>query len=229
VGEGLIGEILNKYGIWGIVVFIVGMLALPLSLKYTTEFVMSLFRKKIKDDIKEENSENNLSEHLFFTNAKFKLRFDIPTLVMKNADPVMEQLYRDLLYFSVESFYYGCKNISKTPNINELSSNEWEVLVRSELNSIMTSYEDKAEDWGVPKLIINRYIKWLVTYRDLLTEFITQIANADFYGDNMSRTNTFLLIMNLLIISMIGDIDKLVDETLGEFRGIEYRGSIIEV
>jgi hypothetical protein len=234
VGEGLIGEILNKYGIGGIAVMIIGLIVLPLSIRYTGQWILELFSgfKKVSEDDEISDDELislSLREHLFFTNAKFKLRFEIPSLPMSDGDIALQQVYRDLLYLNIESLYYGCKNIAKTPNLEKMSPTQWDLMVKDELTMVLNSYEQKAEDFGVPKIIINRYIRWFLTYNDLLKEFISQISSNDFYGDNISRTNTLFLIMNLLMISMIGDITKLFDETRNDFDGVEYRGSVIEV
>lgn len=233
MGEGLIGEILKEYGIWGIVLMLSALIILPLSLKYIGQYTIELISKfkKLKKDDKDSDSLINptLKEHLFFTNAKFKLRFDIPTVQMNQGAPALQQVYRDLLYMNIESLYYGCKNIARTPGMEKLTSSQWDALVKQELTRILNAYEQKAEDFGVPKVIINRYIRWFLTYNDLLLEFITQISTNDYYGDNISRTNTLFLIINLLMISMIGDITKLFDETKNDFGGVEYRGSVIEV
>lgn len=233
MGEGLIGEILNRYGVWGIVMMLSVLVILPLSLKYIGNILIDVcvkFREE-KEELEDSESASSISlrDHLFFTNAKFKLRFDIPTIQMNEGDAALQQAYRDLMYMNVESLYYGCKNISKIHNIESLTPTQWDALVKQELTSILNAFEQKAEDFGMPKSILNRYIRWFLTYNDLLTEFISQISGNDYYGDNISRTNTLFLIMNLLMISMIGDVTKLFDETKNDFAGVEYRGSVIEV
>lgn len=234
MGDGLAGDIFREYGIWGVVVTILFLIIFPLSIKYMGQYFLDLVAR-IKGKTEEAESETDslinpsLKEHLFFTNAKFKLRFDIPTIEMGEGDPALQQAYRDLLYLNIESLYYGCKNIARTPSIEKMTTSQWDIMVKEELTRILNAYEQKAEDFGVPKVIINKYIRWFLTYNDLLTEFVSQISRNDYYGDNISRTNTVFLIMNLLMISMIGDIGKLFNETKNDFGGVEYRGSVIEV
>lgn len=226
MGEELIGVILAEYGIFGIAILITTLLIFAWFTGYIIKLVGN-FKWGWVTKKKPPFKDSPLYEHLFFTNAKFKLKFDIPTLTLNTESQVMEQVYRDLLHMNIESLYYACKNIANTHDIDSLTPMEWDALVKDELYRMVASYENKAENWGVPKVITIRYLRWSMTYMELLREFISQISSKGYYGTNTSRTNTLLLIANILIISMIGDISTLVEETKGVFKGVKYRGSVI--
>lgn len=225
MGGEIIGEIFDNYGISGIIAFIVALISFAIFVKYITSLTFnfpSLGYKKLN------SMDLTLKEHLFFTSAKFKLRFDIPTLELCPNHPVAQRVFIDLVYMNVESFYYGCRRITEIHDLKDLDGQEWGNMVKSELKRMLHSYEDRAEDMGVPKLVIHKYARWLGTYMELLNTYINQLSGSTIYGDSTLRTNVFLLIMNLLIVTIIGDLDKLVRESLPDISGIEYKGSFIE-
>lgn len=226
MGGEIIAQIFATYGMTGLVVFILALMALAIFIKYITTKVTLRFpwpRQSVS------MVDSTLKDHLFFTNAKFKLRFDIPTLELLPDCPTTQQMYRDLIYLNVESFYHGCRRLVELHAIDNMSGIEWGSAVRGELHRMLKSYEEKAEDFGVPPIAVARYAKWLGTYTELLTNYIEQLANSTVYGNSILRTNVFLLVMNLLIVTMVGDLDKLARETKDQLSGIEYRGTMLEV
>lgn len=221
----LIGEIIDKWGIWGIVAFIFALVSFAVFLKYVTKISTQL--PFIRDGIRNQ-IDFTLKDHLFFTHSKYKLRFDIPTLELAPNKPVLQRAFSDIIYLNVESFYYGCKRIVEIHDLNSLSGSEWGSMTKSELTRMLKSYEEKAEDMGIPTPIIRRYTKWLNTYIDLLNSYIDQLSISTAYGNSVLRMNVFLLVMNLLIVTMMGDLDKLVRESEDEFSGLTYRNNVIE-
>lgn len=224
-GESIIGEMFKQYGIWGLVLFIICLISLTIFLKFITNIILGN-HFKFKENYSTSNKE--LNENPFFINTKYKLRYDIPTLALDPARPTRQQVYRDLIYLNIESFYYGCKRIVEYPNINDINGISWGNMVKRELQTALHSYEEKAEDFGVPPSILQKYIKWHSSFVDLLNNHIDQISNSTLYDNNILRTVVFLLIMNLLVIVMIGDINKLVADRANSTTGLLYRGNILE-
>ena len=226
MGGEIIGAIFENYGMIGLIAFICGLIALALFIKYITTLSLRIKFPWSKRGITAVDS--TLRDHLFFTNARFKLRFDIPTLELLPERPGIQQMYRDLIYLNVESFFYGCKRLIETNDMSSMSGLEWGTIVKKELHNMLKSYEEKAEDFGVPPVAIGLYGNWLHAYCEMLINYIEQLSNSPVYGNSILRTNVFLLVMNLLIVTMIGDLDKLARETQGQVKGVEYRGSILE-
>jgi hypothetical protein len=137
-------------------------------------------------------------------------------------------MYRDLIYLNVESYYYGCRRLIETHDMSSMSGIEWGATVKKELQSMIKSYEEKAADFGVPTVVVSGYAKWLDPYTNMLLNYVDQLSNSPVYGNSVLRTNVFLLVMNLLIVTMIGDLDKLARDTQDQIGGIEYRGSVLE-
>lgn len=224
MGGEVLGVVLENYGVTGLTMFILSLMALTLFIKFITT---KLFHMKFPWPITNEIPiDSTLKDHLFFTNARFKLRFDIPSLELVPEKPTIQRMYRDLIYLNVESFYHGCKRLIETNDISAMSGTEWGATVNRELHRMLRSYEEKAEDFGVPSVIVARYAQWLGAYIAMLANYIEQLSSAPVYGNSVLRTNVFLLVMNLLIVTMIGDIGKLARDT--QDSGLEYRGSLLE-
>jgi hypothetical protein len=225
MGGEIIAQIFATYGMTGLVVFIIALMALAIFIKYVTSKITFRFPWPRTSSA---TVDSTLKDHLFFTNAKFKLRFDIPTLDLLPACPTTQQVYRDLIYLNVESFYHGCRRLVELHSIDSMSGVEWGSAVKGELHRMLKAYEEKAEDFGIPPLAVARYAKWLATYTELLINYIEQLASSTVYGNSILRTNVFLLVMNLLIVTMVGDLDKLARETKEQLSGLEYRGTVLE-
>ena len=167
--------------------------------------------------------------HILFTNAHFKLRFDIPSLELLENKPILQQIYIDLMYLTTEAFYYGCKGITRIPELDSMTGPEWDAEIKYALQCMLRSSEDKAEDFGFPSVVLRKYNKWTNTYTDLLRDNVTQISNSPIYDDSILRTNIFLLIMNLMIITMVGDLEKVARDITEDMAGVVYRGRELEV
>jgi hypothetical protein len=221
MGGELIGEILKNYGVTGIIVFVLALVAFAIFIKFITGLSFNVPWSKRRNPTL--SIDAALSDNIFFTNAKFKLRFDIPSLELIPENPPLEWVYKDLIYVTIESFYYGCKHIIEVNDMNTLNGMEWSHAVKGELQRMLKSYEEKAEDFGVPNILLRKYARWVKNYTGMLTTYIDQLAHSSMYGNSVLRTNVFLLIMNLLIVTMIGDLDK-----LARTSGLSYRDMPLE-
>lgn len=219
----IISGLIENYGIGGLALFVIAAIVITVAVKYLSDVL-----SKSMWPFKRNKVVYVLDDHVFFTTAKFKLHYDIPTLDVCPDKPVREEVFKNILYLTVESFYYGCKNIIGIHGLNKLSGEEWGEEIRSELRKILKSYERKAEDFDIPKPVIKVYTEWLATYMDILKEYIIQLSGSSAYGNSLMRTNTFLLIMNLLVITMVGDLAILANREDNSISGIDYRGRPLE-
>lgn len=229
--EAIILKIYEEYGLMGIILVIISVIALSIFIKLVSSRITGFFRNwwklpRNKENIDQDTSDI-LSEHMFFGNTQYKIRVDIPNLLFYPENERIERVYRDLLYMTVESFYYGCKRIIETQDLSNMSVSEWSIAVKTEVASMLNSFERKAQDFGCPLRIIRQYNQWFKDYINILNSHIDQLANSSSYRDNILRTNVFLLIMNLLITTMIGDIRKVAVDSADDIKGIEYRGQIL--
>ena len=108
-GDDLVKAIIEHYGVWGIVLLMGVLIVITVFIKTITNFewIKTLLVKPHLDSDK-------LSDHIFFKSAKSKLKYVIPTLDIVPDKPITQQVFIDLIYLTVESFYYGCKNIINT-------------------------------------------------------------------------------------------------------------------
>ena len=175
-------------------------------------------------------AQNLLSEYpIFFANASLKLHSEIPNLDIFPLKPTKQQVYRDLLYMSVDSFYHGFKKLISNSELDSMEAYNWGELVKEELRAMLSTYQQKAEDFGVPPKIVKKYNAWLATYTDLLIrDHIERLVNSPLYVSNVVRMDTLLYIMNMLIITLMGDVEKVANEMDDDISGLVYRGTLIE-
>lgn len=219
----VVTAVLEAYGIWGLILLIVALIGLALFINYVSRVSFANILSRTGKS-KEPFIDMSLCDNWFFANAKYKMRFDIPSLQLNPDNVGLNHVYKDLIYLNVESFYYGCKRLVETHDMTSMNGSEWEHMVKTELQSMTTTFIDKAEDLKVPSVIINKYSKWMKPYITLLNTHIEQLGNSAMYGEASSlRMHVFLFIMNLLIVVMIGDLDKIAREPDPELEGIHYR------
>jgi hypothetical protein len=220
----IVANIIDNYGIIGIIILIFSTIVLTIfvkSISHITWLAIPFYRFKEKELLR-------LDEHLFFEHVKVKLRYEIPYLELVKNKKVTQQVYRDIMYMTIEAFYYGCKHLIETPKIDALSKDEWASLVKLEISSILRSYEDKAENFGIPFVIIKKYSKWLQQYIDTLNEYVLQLSIFKSFNNSVDRTNIFLLVMDLLMVTMIGDLHTLAEDEDEFLSGTLYRGTPLE-
>lgn len=219
----LVGGIIEHYGIWGVILFMSVLLIMTIFVKTITDFewIKKLFsRSKIYSD--------GLANHIFFKNTRNKLKYTIPSLNILPDKPITQQVFVDLLYLTVESMYYGCKNIINAPNLQNISAEEWSKLLRGEINSVLRSYKEKAINFKIPSQVIDTYSSWLDEYMLTLDENIELVASSSAFRNSVDRTHIFLLIVNVLLIALIGDIRRIAGEFHNHSELIDYRGNLLE-
>lgn len=218
-------KILADYGILGIVIVVVVLLLY----KYASaRFDLWLLKRKKKEiDSLSINNNADLKYHAFFSNAQYRLMVEIPNLKFDPTQPVRQQLFRDLLYRKTktlhENFY---KSISV--DMSEWSSDQWANEMTIMIGEITVEFENKAKRDGIPDKVVEIFNRWYSPTLKIINEHITSLANSKMYDSNLARMNTLLLIMNLMVVTMIGDAERALTELNGEISGLEYKNLPIE-
>lgn len=183
--------------------------------------------KKDKLDSSDFSTPKDLSNHTFFNNAQYRLVVEIPSLELMPSKPVKQQMFRDILAIETKILRDICFDIIKM-DMTEWSNDYWVSQVISKINEIILGLEKRAMEEGIPEIVIRKYIKWHYATLDLLFDYVKDLGNSTVYKDNISRTNTLLLIMNFMIMITIADAEKTLKELNGEIGGKIYKNKTIE-
>jgi hypothetical protein len=168
-----------------------------------------------------------LRYHPFFSSAHYKIVAEIPTLELSPSKPVKQQMFRDLLTIYIKTMIDTCMEIIEN-DMSGWSGEKWANEVSRNLNRLVTDFQRTATDAGIPEAALSKFSKWHYPTLEMLYEYITMLGNSNIYSDNLSRNNTFLLMMNLMLVTTLGDAERSVKELNGEVGGKMYKNAILE-
>ena len=185
-----------------------------------------------RDKERTQSSENNpydeLSNHQFFTNLAYKLDSEIHTLNFNgNQTPIRQKLFRRLLELKLESLKKVIYTIIET-DMDNMTPTQWANFVQAELAKGEKYLEEIALNDGMPIILISKFMVWQNNTIELLNGYINDLAISTVYSTNMARTNTLLYLMNLKLITIIGDAERTLIDLNGEISGQLYKGDEIE-
>lgn len=168
-----------------------------------------------------------LRYHPFFSSAHYKIVAEIPTLELSPSKPVKQQMFRDLLTIYTKTMIDICTEVV-SQDMTEWSGEKWSNEVSKHMNRMVTDFHKNARDAGIPEAALNKFNKWHYPTLEMLYEYITMLGNSNLYSTNTVRTSTFLLTMNLLMVTTLGDAERSLKELNGEVGGKMYKNSKLE-
>lgn len=168
-----------------------------------------------------------LKYHPFFSTAHYKIVAEIPTLELSPTKPVKQQMFRDLLAIYIRAMLDTCGAIIEL-EIADWSGEKWSMEVSKHMNRLVTDFHRAALEAGIPEAALYKFSKWHYPTLEMLYEYITMLGNSNIYSTNLARTNTFLLMMNLLLVTTLGDAERSLKELNGEVGGKLYKNMTLE-
>lgn len=217
-------EILATYGISGVVV-IVGALLLY---KYLTTLIEKwVYRNQNKTSQFDIGKDVNLRFHSFFSNAQYRLMVEIPNMEFNPLQPTRQKLFRDLLYCRIKALHDSSLSFAEM-DMTSMSKNEWSRISLKALLEMVKEFESLAREKGIPDIVIEKFNRWHESTLLIVKEYITMIGSSEIYTTNIARMNTLLMVMNLELITTIGDAERSLKELNGELSGLTYGNSTLE-
>lgn len=163
-----------------------------------------------------------LSNNQFFTNSDHKLNNEIPLLRLEGMCAGREEVFRDLLTIKISKIREHCSLIIDN-DLHKFTSMEWARMVYDHLGAISREFEDEARRHGVPEIVIRKFSLWHEDSMRFIYSHVMTLSASMVYRDNYTRTSTFLTLMNILLITTIGDAEKTLVDINGELNGIYYK------
>ena len=172
---------------------------------------------------------NELIYHPLFNNAQYRIVVEIPSLELCPSKPIKQKLYRDLLILNTQTTFDYCQEIAKMDGqMNNWSGEQWSVEVSKLVNKMVTKFHERAIAAEIPDVVLFKFARWNSTTLEMLYEYIAMLGSSSIYINNSARTNTFFLIVNVLLVTTIGDAERSLKELNGEVAGNLYKGMILE-
>jgi hypothetical protein len=240
VTEQFIYDTLTNYGYFGLFLALLLLGGIATVIAYITswlkDMVFTIYKsRKVRKDVETllDSDDADLTAHKFFTEVKYKIKYEIPEMKLAEDKPVLSHMYHDLITITVESVYNRMEELcslvkSKGCGLDH-SGEAWIRHVRQALNAMLDDVEEKAIRENVPTIFVRRYMRWLISYTDIVKDDAITIANTELYEGCTIRTYTFLLSMNIFTTSIMGDLKNLVNSVDSSGVGGQYHGRDIEV
>lgn len=216
-------KILSEYGLAGFILVIVITIVFKVLAK---EYNGSLgkFASRLASP---SESSAELRYHPFFSSAHYKIIAEIPTLELSPLKPVKQQMFRDILTIYITTMLTICSEIIEI-DMTDWRGEKWSNEVSRHMNRLVTDFHTNALVAGVPDAALSKFSKWHYPTLEMLYEYIVMLGNSNIYSTNLARTNTFLLMMNLLLVTTLGDAERSLKELNGEVGGKIYKNETLE-
>jgi hypothetical protein len=217
--------IINGYG-WFVALFIFILFML-------IKMIVSSYGKwssKNDTDLPDEllSNEEILRIHPFFSNAEYRYSVEIPNLDLVPEKPTRERVFKDLLRIAFKVVVENARAFVERKDLVELTAEEFVHAANQIINKIITDTEDKARREEIPEVVIRKFLKWHAESIESLHEYVLLLGNSKLYNTNISKLNTLLLIMDLLLVTILGDAERVLRTINGELTGLIYKGSKVE-
>jgi hypothetical protein len=191
------------------------------------ETLNSKNRVVIPEDIEEEE-QKLLRTNAFFTKAQYRMMIEIPRLDLIPHKPVREKVFKDILIISFQTVYDSMHVFVENQLLGEWTPEQWTDALTQSVNMIVVTSSEHARQQGIPEIAIRKFSKWYSETIEQLREYILLLASAKLYHTNVTKTNTFLMVMDLLLESILGDVERVISEINGDLTGLPYKGMIVE-
>lgn len=187
-----------------------------------------IFKNNILDEVfNSEKTEYDIKFHSFFRHARYRMLVELPALTLCPDKPVKQQLFIDLLQIATKTTYDTCLRMVEM-DMRTWDSNRWASEFSLAMANNFKSWHDDAISSGIPVIVVNKFLSWCNPTITMVSEYINALSDSQIYDNNLTRTNTLFLIMNLLLISIISDAERTIKDINGDLDGMFYKGKMIE-
>lgn len=172
-------------------------------------------------------NETDLRYHVLFTRGEYMLNVELMSLDVFPDKPVRRQLVIDLLKAYITTLTEGCKEIALV-DMKAWSSEQWVIEMTKNFNAMLQGAANRARNDGMPEIAISRFSMWANNSLETLFQLITTIGATTAYSNNVVKTNTLFLIVNLMIATMLGEAERSIHSLNGDITGTIYKGNVVE-
>jgi|AntRauTorcE11897_2_1112592.scaffolds.fasta_scaffold00046_41 hypothetical protein len=173
-------------------------------------------------------AKDELLANQLFANIEFKLSNEIPSMSFNgNLKPIRQKMFRKLLEIKVVCLKEIALSLINE-NIEDMTPAQWMALVHEKLSTGDRTLHDRAISAGVPELVINKFMMFRQPTQILLYNYVKDLTVSTFYESNVVRTNTLLYLLNLKLVTVIGDSERNLIRINGEITGLMFEGNPLE-
>jgi hypothetical protein len=217
-------QILSSYGWQG---FIVLLLVWTFYLFFIKNDIKKTVENFYSEEIEVKQTPQSLKHHPLFRHLQYKIDVEIPTIIFCPDKPVKQQVFTDMLIMLVKNINDTCLSICHD-DIEAWEAEEWANHVSGRMVKCINSWVSECIQNEIPFKAVSKFKTWATGNFSIINEYITILVNSRDYENNITRTHTFFLIINLLVVALIGDAERTVKDVNGDIAGLKYKGNKIE-
>lgn len=216
--ETLLLQINNNLGISGMTIALI----LIAMVKWRKEILIAW--SKLSAFI-EKNTGRFSPRAILISKINYWINFKIKNLVLK--DVGRTQLFKDILYVYFDTFKNHAFDIETAPDFNKINRQELYDRVVLCLNSIGNEFEISAEKYGIPEIVIKKFIQWHDRSLDFVLKSAELVTQSPIYKNNSEVMCALYLLYTASLEMTIVEAESALNSLNGEITGLTYKNTII--
>ena len=218
-------KLMEEYGIRGILVFIIlsiiGSLIKPEVIKSVFLKIFIFFKKT---DSKIDVNESNVTNHDIFNYIDFWISSKVSS--MEFSTEYRSVAFRKYLRIFLTSYKDGLYGFVSSGKYKSMDQSEFWKEFLTVINTIVSDYERKSYEAGIPEAIISKMRTRNNETVKLTIDLVNNISRSDFYtsDDNYLKLYSILNILLSILENTISSSISICNSINGELKGMSMDG-----
>ena len=216
--EDVINVVSKNFGLGGVIILLI----LLIILRYPAE--VKGFIVNMRYNEKNRSSLNKL-KNLFLSKIDYLMSVKINALNIN--DPCRQKIFKDILYLELKQVRELVNDFD--PKIALAMPSE--ELLRCFLlayNDVVRGYEQEAEDWGIPRVVLDKYARMqYISYNRVITIVTAIFTNSPNEPTLHKMKSIYYILESSFELSFNSALETL-KQLNGELDGVVYKGLVCE-
>ncbi len=181
--------------------------------------------QKMERDMLEQNVADP-KKHIFFQKVDYILRYKLSEIELKFKGQTCQgrtTMFRDMLKIKFEAWKRSITVVSAMDYESLSKIDIRQAFIQSTLN-LVSDYESTWEQYGIPRVVIEKFHKWHDNHAQMLLEAIESITGGSCFSSPREIMNAIMEMNTMMLLLTILDAEKTLGDLNGELSGLEYKG-----
>ena len=166
-------------------------------------------------------------KHAFFQKVDYILRYKLPDIKLNYKGTYCAgrtAMFRDMLITKFELWRDMISDIC-TSDYEHMSNADIRQMFTQETLDLVTQYETKWQQNGVPKVVVSKFHEWHDNHAEMFLGTVDSITLGACFGSQREIINAILEMNMLMVLLTLLDAEKTLGDLNGEISGLEYKGT----
>lgn len=165
-------------------------------------------------------------KHVFFQKIDYILRYKLPEIRLTYHKEYCEGrtlMFRDMLKTKFELWRDNILRVCSMDYQNMSSADIRQAFMQALLD-LVSQYELKWQQDGVPKVVVTKFHEWHDNHAEMFLETVDSITMGSCFGSPREILNAILEMNMMMVLLTLLDAEKTLGDLNGEISGFEYKG-----